>query len=160
MEDEIYNPYISAITGKSAEDQQKFFDLFYQLPDSAKDVITSPQTTASIKALFEGGAAPKGYEVAISKIVAFAAMGDVPIASIPQLLTKLGLSEQQSQTIAQELERILEPVIAARGKAAVPQGMQEMPPLNRPTESGPQPIAGQQGSARNIIDLRKQLPNA
>ncbi len=156
----LYSPYVAAYSDKDEVGQREFFERFYRLPAETKDFITSPQTAEYVKNLFDTEIAPDNYDTAIAKIVAFAAMGDVPVASIPQLLVKLGLSEQQAQKIATELERILEPVIAARGKAAAPQGMQEMPPLSRPTETGPQPIAGQQGNTRNIIDLRKQQPNA
>ncbi len=159
MEDELYNPYIAAITGKNSADQEKFFTVFYGLPQPLKDALTSSETTAAIKNLFEKGLAPQGYEVAVAKIVALTAVGDIPFVSIPELLSKLGLPEAQVPAIAHELETILRPIIAARGKAAIPE-MKEMPPLNRPTETGPQPIAGQQGNARNIIDLRKQQPNA
>lgn len=161
MEDEIYNPYMAALTGKDSAEQERFFTTFYGLPQPIKDFLTSREITASIKDLFDRGVVPPGYEVALSKIVAFATLGDIPAISISALLSKLNLPEEAVLTITRELERILEPVIAARGRvAAAPQGMQEMPALNRPTETGPRPIAGQQGDARNIIDLRKQQPNA
>jgi len=88
-------------------------------------------------------------------------MGDVSIPQIAGVLEKLGIPPDQTQRLADALTALLSPVIASRGLTAAPQGMQELPVLNRPTETGPRPLTTAPAvPVRNVINLRREQPNA
>lgn len=147
-EELIYSPYLAMLEGRDVDSQKTFFEHFASQPEVVREIITSPGTAEKISALIQLNVIPKEYGIAIAKIVALVAMNEVPISSIDQLLIKLNLAQEQATSIAAELVKILEPVIAERARESAPKSMPELPPLT--TKIPP----------RNIIDLRRQKPNA
>lgn len=154
----LCSPFIASIEGKDPEAKQKFFEQFSQQPQNVREFITSLDTVSAIKQLVDSGTLPPQYAVAIAKIVALAAMGEIPMGGIGELLMKLDLPAQQSEDVAGKINQLLEPVIADRARIAVP-SMPELPPL---TQKIPPPVIPRPDSSkppgRNIIDLRKQQP--
>jgi len=152
-----YSPLFALINGKDEASKKSLLQRFEKLPENAKDILAAEETGSSLKNLEANGVLPSSHVVAVAKIVAFIALGDVTIADTPQLLAKIGLSETQTQTINIEIKRILQPLTTSRGAAApVPQRIQELPPMTRPTETGPKPITSSGTPQRNIIDLRNK----
>jgi len=143
MEDEQYNPYLAIIADKDPAAQQQFFERFYQFDQPTKDFLTSVEVTSYIKGMFDQGIAPQTHAIAISKIVALVAMGDIPAESVPQILEKLELTPPEAQKIALQVSTILEPLFAQQKKES------------RPPESAPAPAASTV-PARNVINLKKQ----
>lgn len=140
-----YNPLFAAVAGKDEVARKNILGRFDRLPDAVKDLLTGPATGAAIKALEADGTLPPSHAVAVAKLIALAAMGDVSIGDIEGLLVKLNLTPLQARRISDTLTALLEPVIAERGQQVVPEALPEIPPLT----------PGKQVSARNIIDLRK-----
>lgn len=153
--DIIYSPFAAAMTDRTPEQRDLFAERFSVLPDDIREFLTSIQTVEALKNVMESTDIAGDYDLAVSKIVSFVALGDVAPAAIDGLLVKLGLSQQQATDLSQKLLVVLRPVIAARSIRAVP-SMPELPPLT--TEIPPAPAAGTQAPPRNIIDLRKQQP--
>jgi len=114
VEDEQYNPYLAIITDKDPAAQQQFFERFYRLDQPTKDFLTSEEVTGYIKGMFAQGVAPETHAVAISKIIALAAMGDIPVESVEQILQKLELTPAQAQKITLQITTILEPLSTQR----------------------------------------------
>ncbi len=158
IEDADCSPYVAMTAGKNPEDLLSFFERFSQLPPPIRSFMTSLDVIEKIKHMFVSLRVPPTHTIAISKIIAFAALGDVSISNIEPLLIKLNLSEPLAQEASNAILGILDPIIAERARSAVPQGMPELPPL---TQKIPSIAAGPDSSktpARNIIDLRKQQP--
>lgn len=154
IEDADCSPYIAMTAGKASEELAPFFERFSQLSSPVRSFMTSLDVIERIKQMLLGLHVPPTHTIAISKIIAFTAMGDVSISNIEPLLTKLNLSEPLAHEVGDAITGILEPIIAERARVSVPQGMPELPPMTMkipPIAPGPD---SSKTTARNIIDLR------
>lgn len=158
VEDADCSPYIAMTAGKTPEELRPFFERFSQLPAPTRAFMTSLDVIERIKQMFLSLNVPPTHTIAISKIIAFAVLGDVPVSNIEPLLTKLNLSKALAQEVGNAITIILEPVIAERARASVPQEMSELPPMTMKIPPIAAPPDSSKTAARNIIDLRKQQP--
>ncbi|MEK7638089.1 MAG: hypothetical protein AAB375_01545 [Patescibacteria group bacterium] len=153
--DILYSPFAAAMADRTPQQQEAFLERFSTMPDDIREFFTSLKTVEAIKTIMETGELSGDYDLAITKIVAFAALGDVPPANIEELLIKLGVSPQQAADVSQKLLGVLAPIISARAIHAVPT-MSELPPLTQKIPPMTPVPDSSKTPARNIIDLRKQ----
>lgn len=153
------SPFFAMLEGKDETSQNAFYSRFDTLPKPIREFLLSSKTAESLSDVINIVKIPTSFHTAISKIVALAAIGDIPIAGIEGLLLKLNLPPQQSTAVAEKLQTILEPVVTERAHLSVP-AMIELPPLTQKVPvTAPVPDSSKP-PARNIIDLRKPTPSA
>lgn len=145
------------LEGKDENGQKAFYAQYDALPEPIRKFLLSPATVTGISDVTLSSQVPASFHIAISKIVALVAMGDVPITSIENLLTKLDLPPQQTTDVTRKLQVILEPVVAKRSQLSVPR-MPELPPLTQKIPPIELKLDSSKPPGRNIIDLRKQQP--
>jgi hypothetical protein len=136
------SPYFAALEGRDKMGQDLFNAKFEKLPESVRKFLLAPETADGLSALALTQGLDQRYIVAMGKIVASVTLGEVPLGSIQQLLEKVDLAPDQAAIVAQEMSRMLEPVMAAKAQAVVGAKPKEIPPLTR--------------TVGGIIDLRKQ----
>lgn len=142
-------PLLAAVQGRDEDERWLMFAKFQLLPEDARDILTNPKTIDQIKQWSTEGMFPSTHMTAVSKLIGLAALDDeVTFNSIASLLQKIGLTQEQAEKTNNMILSLLQPVIAERARESTPKSMPELPPL---TTKIPQ---------RNIIDLRKQQPNA
>lgn len=154
IEDTDCSPYAAMTAGRNPEELAVFFDRFVQLPPPVRSFLTSLEVIEKIKGMNVALHIPPTHTVAVSKIIAFVALGDVSISDITNLLIKLNIEPVLAEEINHNLLTILEPIIAERAKEALPSQLPELPPMT--TKIPPIPTVSTNTPARNIIDLRKQ----
>lgn len=148
------SPFFAILEGKDGAAQDAFYAQFDALPKPIREFLLSPTTADGVSAIISGAQLPGSYHAAISKIVALAAMGEIPVASIEELLMKLNLPPEQSAMVAQKIQVILEPIVAERARRSVP-AMPELPPLTQRVPPVTPSLDSSKTPARNIIDFRK-----
>lgn len=151
----VYSPFISSLEGKDDTAQKQFIEHYIQQSQEVQRFLTSLETATTLRELVDSGTLPPQYAIAIAKIVALAAMGEIPITGIEGLLLKLNLTQQQSSDITEKLNALLEPVIKERANIAVP-AMPELPPMTQKIPPVMPTPDSSKTAGRNIIDLRKQ----
>lgn len=165
----MLSPLLVAVQDKDEDEQWILFATFSSLPEEVRDLLTSPQTVDRIKQWSSGGLFPATHMVAVAKIIGFVVLDEVPMTSVVSLLEKLGLSTEESKKVEEKITELLEPFFVEKARQAsfapettesAPPVMSVLPPLTRPTETGPKPIANKplspQPPSRNIIDLRQK----
>jgi hypothetical protein len=148
------SPYDAMLEGRDRQAQDLFFAKFEKLPDALREFLLSPKTAEDVEYLALTTHLDDRYLTALGKIIASVTLGEVPIGSVAALLEKLDLPPEQAAAVADGMTRLMEPVLAAKARAAIGIAPREMPPLTRVVP----PAAGPQGAGRNIIDLRKPAP--
>lgn len=143
-----YSPYFAGLDGKTDEQASALEDRIDGLPGSRKDLLFSESLPEQLQLAAQEAQIPEQYAIAIAKIVFLTILGDIPIGSAEQLLTKLGIAPEKAKMISDKLGVLLAPLVGERAQAVMPKKLEPLPPL---TTKIPQ---------RNIIDLRKQQPNA
>lgn len=152
--DIIYSPFAAAMADRTPQQQEAFLERFSAMSDDEREFLTSMQTVEAIKTIMESSDLSGDYDLAISKIIAFAALGDVAPENIEGLLIKLGVSPQQATGLGQKLLGVLNPIISARALRAVP-AMPELPPLTQRVPPAMPTPDSSRGSSRNMLNLRK-----
>lgn len=151
-----YSPFFAAVEGKPEAEQNTFYGRYDRLPQSVREFLLAPETAEALANMQRDGLFPSNFGVAVAKIVAAVTLNDVTLADVAPLLSKLGLSAEQASRVADGISQLVKPVLAAKAQAVVGTAPREIPPLTqvvgRPSAAGPQ------GTARNIIDLRRQNP--
>jgi hypothetical protein len=148
-----YSPYDAILYGKDPQQQAVLFQKFADLPERVRQFIVAPETAQKIADLVRQSIVPETHATAVGKIVFMACSKEIPAAKFEELLLKLNLPPSQAAQAAQALNAMIEPVLQEQAAATPPPVLRPMPPLTRPTESGPRPLSPQP-PGRNIIDLR------
>lgn len=161
----LYNPYFSMTVGLDEIKSKELSDRLTKLPEESRDLLTSEELAGILQTLIESGTILPKYRVALAKIVGFVALGDVKSESVPGLLMKLGIPEENSNRAAHLLRDIFWTLETFQNLdiplEQVHMDERELPPLTTQIPPKSEVPASPQVPARNIIDLRKeQSPHA
>jgi len=150
----VFIPYLAGMSGKSESEQDALERRIDTLPTALRDFLFDPALPEKLSALVSTTGLQPQYAVALSKIVFLATLGDIPLTSPQQLLEKLGIDATTASRVAHGLEKILEPLVAARARGSIG-AMQRLPPLTTripsvlPSSTPPVP-------EKNVVDLRNK----
>jgi hypothetical protein len=164
-------PFLAAVRGRDEDERWLLFAAFSSLSEEQRGILVDPKTIEQIKQWSSAGLFPPTHIPAISKLIGLLALDtDVHMPEVPQILEKLGLSTDQAKQLTNNISNLLQPIFLERAKNEAADSMEQLSPMTRPTEMGPQSLVvkipslpentGASASTRNIIDLRKQPPSA
>lgn len=155
------SPYVAVLRGKGEEERWSITALFETLSDGMKQVLTSPSTVDALKAWSGEGLLPATHIEAVAKIIGLVALEEIDPPAVEQLLLRLDLSQNQASAIAGNIHELLSPALQEQAGQEVHEIAEtELPPMTRPTEKGPLPLAGAPARPgprppeRNILNLR------
>jgi hypothetical protein len=132
-----FSPYFAGMEGKTDEQALALEQRIEALPEPTKDFIFSDATDRAIGALIETEHLEHRYGIALAKIVFAVVLGDIPLASVGQLLERLDIAPDVAQRIAKGISALTQPALTVKAPT-----IKEIPPLSR--------------TVGGIIDLRKK----
>ena len=153
------SPYIAGLHGKSAADASALEEHIESLPDAVKEFLFDPELPGRLGVVVEETRLPRQFSVALAKLVFMTILGDVPVTAHRQLLERLGIEPLIAGQVAQHLDVIFKPLVAARAQSAAKPLMRPLPPLtttrpSTPTSPPPPPLS--QNASPNVVDLRNK----
>lgn len=172
MEENEYSPLSAAVSGRDQAGRDEILDKLVALPDSIREILTSPDTSKLVASWEQTGLFPPNYRTAILKSLTLTVLGDIKPEVLGTLLQRIGLGAPQAEETANRIRAFAEPLIhlpepetpevALDPEAGETDELREIPPLTTtqvpgapPSEQAPPQETVPNTETRNIIDLRK-----